>query len=83
MTLSSSELSLRARAGAYAQHSKHDVNKTTQAAHDGWLKKFEREVDPEGQLPPEERRRRAIAARKSYMAVLALRSAKARRKGAS
>ncbi len=41
--------------------------------------RFEREVDPDGVLPPEERARRAAHARKAYFARLALASAKARR----
>lgn len=44
--------------------------------------KFEREVDPEGVLPPDERRRRAEMARKAYFTCLALKSAQARRKKA-
>jgi truncated hemoglobin YjbI len=80
MSLSAEERSLRGRAGAYAQHAKHDVHETTAAARDAWLKSFEDAVDPEGTLPPAERHRRAIAARKSHMAVLALKSAKARRR---
>lgn len=44
------------------------------------LAKFEREVDPEGTLDPEERRKRAVNARNAHMARLALKSAKARRK---
>ncbi len=41
---------------------------------------FERQVDPDGVLPPDERARRARHARKAYFARLALRSAQARRK---
>jgi len=44
------------------------------------LDRFEREVDPDGVLPPEERRRRAEHARKAYFLRLALASSKARRK---
>ncbi|MGY2061642.1 hypothetical protein ACW9HQ_42785 [Nocardia gipuzkoensis] len=42
--------------------------------------KFEREVDPDGVLPPAERARRAAHARKAHYTRLALRSAQARRK---
>jgi len=42
--------------------------------------RFEREVDPDGVLPPEERRRRAEHARKAHYLRMALASAKARRK---
>ena len=44
------------------------------------LDRFEREVDPDGVLSPEERARRAGHARKAYFTRLALQSAKARRK---
>ena len=43
------------------------------------LAKFEREVDPEGVLAPEERRRRAEHARKAHLARISLRSAKVRK----
>jgi len=43
------------------------------------MARFEREVDPDGTLPPEERARRAEHKRKAYFARLALKSAKARR----
>ncbi len=41
--------------------------------------RFEREVDPDGTLPPAERARRAEHARRAYFTRLALASAKARR----
>jgi hypothetical protein len=44
------------------------------------LDRFERQVDPDGELPPAERARRAGHARKAYFTRLALRSAQARRK---
>jgi hypothetical protein len=47
-----------------------------------FIDKFEREVDPDFVLPPEERHRRAEAAKKAYYANLAYLSAKARRKRA-
>lgn len=40
--------------------------------------RFEKEVDPDGILPPKERARRAEHARKAYFARLALKSAQAR-----
>jgi hypothetical protein len=45
-----------------------------------FMDRFEREVDPEGVLEPEERQRRARAARSAYFCKLALRSARKRRK---
>jgi hypothetical protein len=44
------------------------------------LDKFEKQVDPEGTLPPQERAKRAENARKAYFARLALKSAQARRR---
>jgi hypothetical protein len=41
--------------------------------------RFERQVDPDGVLPPQERARRAEYARRAHFQQLALRSAKARR----
>lgn len=42
------------------------------------LARFERDVDPEGTLPPEERARRAEHARKAHFRRLALKSSQAR-----
>lgn len=47
------------------------------------MERFERQVDPDGKLPPEERARRAESARKAYFAKLALRSAQVRRANAA
>lgn len=44
------------------------------------LKKFEKEVDPDGSLPPAERAKRAEHARKAYFKRLALKSAQTRRR---
>jgi hypothetical protein len=48
-------------------------------AQAAFLTRFEREVDPEGVLPPEERAFRAAHAKRAYFAKLALRSVQARR----
>lgn len=45
--------------------------------------RFEREVDPDGVLPPVELAKRADAARKAHFTRLALKSAQARRKKAA
>jgi hypothetical protein len=45
-------------------------------------RRFEREVDPEGVLPPDELARRVASARSAYYQRLALASAKSRRKSA-
>ncbi len=76
--LSPAERKLRARAAAYALHAQGGTS--TKAATRAFLERFERQVDPDGILSPEERARRAEHARRSYMALLAMRAAKARRK---
>ncbi len=81
--LSPSEASLRGRIGAYRLHATHDPRETTAKARATFLARFENEVDPELTLAPEERQRRAVAARKAYFARLAYLSARARRKGAA
>jgi hypothetical protein len=57
-----------------------DPNVRTEPARRALLDRFEREVDPDGVLPPDERTRRAAHARKAYFTRLALRSAQARRR---
>ncbi|NOP96958.1 hypothetical protein HGK70_13895 [Mycolicibacterium fortuitum] len=51
----------------------------TANARKAMLDKFEQQVDPDGQLAPAERAKRAENARKAYFARLALKSAQARR----
>ena len=80
--LTPAERSLRGRIGAYVLHSRHDSRELTKAARAAFESKFEREVDPDGVLPLEERLRRAEMARKAHYARLALASAVARRKRA-
>ena len=76
----SKERMMRGRIGAYVLHSRYDSRELTKAARAAFESKFERDVDPEGVLPPEERLRRAEMARKAHYARLALKSAQARRK---
>lgn len=52
----------------------------TEPARKAALERFEREVDPDGELTPAERAKRAEHARKAYFARLALKSAQARRR---
>jgi hypothetical protein len=77
--LTPSERALRARIGAYAMHARNDARETTAKGRAAFLAHFERLVDPEEQLPPAERKRRAEQLRSAYFARLALASAKARR----
>ncbi|SFQ20140.1 hypothetical protein [Actinomadura madurae] len=58
-----------------------DRKQRTKPGRDAFLARFEREVDPEGVLPLEERRRRAELAKRAYMLRLAKRSAQVRKKG--
>jgi hypothetical protein len=53
----------------------------TAPARAAFLDKFDREVDPDGVLKPEDRARRSAHARKAYFTRLALKSAQARRRG--
>ena len=78
---SKSIASLRARIGAYTKWARtDDRTAATEPARRAFRSKFEREVDPDGVMPVEERLRRAEAARKAHYARLALKSAQARAK---
>jgi len=77
--MSPAERTLRARLAAHSMHAQHDARQTTAAARAAFLARFEAEVDPDGTLPPEERRRRAEHARSAHFTRLALAAAKARR----
>lgn len=70
---------LRARIAAHAMHAQHDGRRVTRSARKAFLDRFEREVDPDELLSPQERARRADQARRSYFSALALKSAQARR----
>jgi hypothetical protein len=74
------EMARRGRIGAHVTHSRDDPRELTAPAREAFLSKFEREVDPDGALAPEERRRRAEHARKAHMARISRLSAIARRK---
>ena len=56
-----------------------DASARTTPGHKAFLDRFEKQVDPDGELPPSERVRRAEHARKASFARLALKSARARR----
>jgi hypothetical protein len=73
------ERGLRARLAAYAMHAQHDSRDTSAPGRAAFLARFEADVDPDGRLDPEERRRRAEHARSAYFARLALASVAARR----
>jgi hypothetical protein len=71
---------MRARVGAHALHARYDSRELTRPARAAFNARFEREVDPDGKLTPEERARRAEHARRSWYLKLALKSAQARRR---
>lgn len=76
------ERTLQARAAAHVRWAgTADRTAATAPARAALEARFEREVDPDGLLPPGERIRRAEHARRAYYAHLALRSARARRRG--
>ena len=79
-TLTPQQRTLRARQAAFALHAHHDPRATTAAARQAFLDRFSRQVDPDGTLSPADRQRRSDAAKRSYMANLALRSSIARKR---
>ncbi len=81
--LTPEQRSLRARQAAHTLHSKVDPAAHTAPAREAFLSRFDREVDPDGVLAPEERRRRAKHALQAHMARLALASSRARSRGAA
>ncbi|WP_222267407.1 hypothetical protein [Modestobacter marinus] len=81
MSCPSSDRALIARLAAHESWAKAaNRSARTAPARAALVSKFEREVDPNGVLPPAERARRAEHARKAHFTRLALRSAQARRK---
>lgn len=76
--MSGAERVLRARIAAFTMHSRNDPKQITKAARLAFMQRFENEVDPQRELPVEERERRALAARKAYFTRLAYRSVRAR-----
>jgi hypothetical protein len=81
-TLSHQEAVLRGRIGGFAAAAANNTHELTLPARKAFLAKFERQVDPHQVLPEEERKRRAMAARKAHFARLALKSAQKRRRNA-
>ncbi|MDP7735126.1 hypothetical protein [Mycobacterium paragordonae] len=72
---------MRGRIGAYESWAKTpDRAARTRPARKAALERFEREVDPDGDLTPEERTKRAEWARKAHMQRMALKSAAVRQR---
>lgn len=81
MPLTPTERSLRGQIAAHESWSRtEDRAARTAKARKAALDKFEQQVDPEGTLPPAERARRAMHARRAHFQRLALKSAQARRR---
>jgi len=70
--LTADQRTMIAKIGAYALHAKYGKEITEAATHASQVTRFEQQVDPDGLLSPEERRTRAMAARRAYMRGLAL-----------
>ena len=79
--LTPEQRSLRARLAAQSRWAKTDPVAATTPARDAFMARFEADVDPNRELPAEERARRAESARKAYFTRLALKSSIARRRG--
>lgn len=71
MPMTPEERSRAATRAALIRWSKEDPTPNARRGQAGLLRKFEREVDPEQQLDPLERRRRAECARRAHMIGLA------------
>lgn len=78
MKKSKNNRELIARIGGYALRARRDPIEYTANARAAFMAGFERRVDPDGMLSPEERRQRAEALRKAHMLGLALRRGGAR-----
>ena len=82
--LTSSQRSQRARKAANSSWARTpDPAARTAAARRSFLDRFEREVDPDGSLRPDERQRRAASARRAYFVGMALKSSRRRSRKAS
>lgn len=78
--MSSSTRALAGRIGAETSWSHTaDRSKRTEPGRRAFMARFERQVDPNNELSPQDRAVRAEHARKAYFARLALASANARR----
>lgn len=75
-SLSPAQRTLRARVAAFSLHAQGGTS--TKAGTRAFLARFEREVDPQGVLAPDERARRAQFALRAHMATLALKASRAR-----
>lgn len=80
MPLTPKERSIRASVAVHTSWANTtDPSARTAPGRKAAMERFEKQVDPDGVLPPEERARRAEHARKAHYQRMALASAKARR----
>jgi hypothetical protein len=80
MPLTPAERSLRSKMASHLSWAQTDDRTArTAPARAGFMARFEREVDPEGVLPPAERARRAEQLMRAHMAKLSLAASKAKR----
>jgi hypothetical protein len=79
MTLTPEQRSLRARLAVLARWSNEDPSEQMKIARSKFDERFYHQVDPDSLLPPEERERRAMAARKAYFTALAYKRSRARK----
>ena len=70
-SLTANQRSQRARIAARARWAREDPSAGTQAARTAFLDRFERLVDPTGELDPVERARRAESAKREHFQRLA------------
>lgn len=78
-TLSSEQASRIGRIGAHSRWAReHDRTAATAPAREGFMARFERQVDPDGKLPPAERAFRAEHAMRAHMQQLSLKRARKR-----
>jgi hypothetical protein len=78
--LTKAEASLRGQIGGYKGWSNTPDRKArAERGHETRLRKLEAEVDPDGVMSPEDRRKAAINRRKADMAALAFKASKKRR----
>ena len=78
--LRSDEARLKGRVGGLATIVRYGSDAIAARARAGLRARFEREADPNGDLPIAERQRRADLVQRAYYARLALQSAQARRR---
>lgn len=74
---------LRAQIAANTRWSREDPKPAFVEVREGFIRKFEDQVDPDRTLSADERLRRAESARRAHMQSLALKSARARAKRAA